>query len=136
MPEVEKICLPESGCFCRMRIIKCGLSSVASGDASIAFFAAVAQRLHETKVAAHLLCKAWLLETFDRGDALPAGQGALESLFQDAVRVIGGVRKTHLQRGLGALHEALFPAGFRDVVDITGAKNWPGYAATLTRIRT
>ena len=113
-----------------MRVIKCGLRSIARGEPSLTFFEGVVRRLHEAKVAAHLLCKAWLLEAFDRGEALPRGQGAIESLFIDAVRVVGGMRKTTLQQRLGALHEGLFPTGFHDAVDITGTKNWPTYAAT------
>ena len=73
-----------------MRIIKCGLNEVVSSPESFAFFNGVVQRIHEIKVSAHLLCKAWVLERFERHESLPAGQGALGSLFQDAVRAVGG----------------------------------------------
>ena len=38
-----------------MRVIKCGLRSVTRGDASLTLFEGVVRRLHEAKVAAHLL---------------------------------------------------------------------------------
>jgi hypothetical protein len=117
-----------------MRLIKLGLPSVAKGAASVDFFEGVVQRLHVAKTMAYLLCKAWMLEAFERGEALPAGQGALESLFHDAVRVVAGARNTVLQKRLGELHETLFPADVRKV-DITGAMNWPTYAATRYAIQ-
>ena len=106
-----------------MRIIKCGLREVALNDASMAFFNQTVHRVHEVKIAAHLLCKAWMLERFHRQEALPAGPGAVISLFQDAVCAIRG-QDSQLQ----ALCRTTFPPGF--VLDVSCLKNWPVQAGT------
>ena len=109
-----------------MRIIKCGLREVALNDArSVAFFNRTARRAHEIKTSAHLLCKAWILERFRMHETLPGGQGAVISLFQDAVRAIGGV--AHDAR-LQELCRTTFPPGF--VLDVSCLKNWPVQAGT------
>ena len=105
-----------------MRIIKCGLREVALNDASVAFFNRTARRAHEIKTSAHLLCKAWILERFRMHETLPGGQGAvIISLFQDAVRAIGGVAQEDAR--LQELCRTTFPPGF--ALDVSCLKNWP-----------
>ena len=106
-----------------MRVIKCGLNSVARGDASKAFFRDVVRRAHDAKTAAHLLCKAWILERHQNGLSLPEGKGALVSLFADAVLAVGGNAGNTRRPRLVALRDAIFPVGFE--VDCVGFFNWP-----------
>ena len=111
-----------------MRVIKCGLNNVARGESSKAFFKDVVSRFHDVKIAAHLLCKAWILERFENGDPLPAGQGALVSLFENAVWAISGSTSNPQRASLRILCNNIFPAGF--VVNLGPIKNWPTQAAT------
>ena len=111
-----------------MRVIKCGLGSVVRNQASKDFFQDVVARVHDAKIAAHLLCKAWILERFERGEALPAGQGALVSLFQNAVWAINGSTDNPQRALLRTLADTIFPSGF--TVDLGPMKNWPTQAAT------
>jgi len=105
-----------------MRVIKCGLNSVARGDASKAFFRDVVRRAHDAKTAAHLLCKAWILERHQNGRSLPEGKGALVSLFADAVYAVGGNASSTRRARLVALRDAIFPVGFE--VDCQRFFNW------------
>jgi hypothetical protein len=57
----------------RMRIIKCGLNTAVHNDTSKQFFKDLVGFVHDVKTAAHLLCKAWLLEKFQNNEPLPGG---------------------------------------------------------------
>ena len=111
-----------------MRVIKCGLNAVARCEMSKAFFQDTVRRVHDAKIAAHLLCKEWILERFENGEPLPSGQGALVSLFENAVWAITGSTSNTQRAGLRTLCDTIFPAGF--VVNMGPMKNWPTQAAT------
>ena len=111
-----------------MRVIKCGLNTVVCCDSSKAFFKDIVSRVHDAKIAAHLLCKAWILERFKNGDPLPPGQGALVSLFENAVWAITGSTSNPQRASLRTLCDTIFPTGF--VVNLGPIKNWPTQAAT------
>jgi len=111
-----------------MRVIKCGLNSVVRCETSKAFFKDVVSRMHDAKIAAHLLCKAWILQRFSNREPLPTGQGALVSLFENAVWAITGSTSNAQRAGLRTLCDTIFPVGF--VVNLGTTKNWPTQAAT------
>ena len=110
-----------------MRVIKCGLNGVVRSEASKAFFRDVVRRAHDAKTAAHLLCKAWILQRHQNSRALPRGKGELVSLFQDAVLAIGGAVSSTRRERLVALRDAIFPVGFQ--VSGQGFHNLPLYMA-------
>ena len=111
-----------------MRVIKCGLRGIVRDDASLAFFERTVQELHRAKTAAHLLVKLWVLERFDRGQPLPRGEGAMVSLFRDAVLAVGADSEAARVQQLRALYQAAFPSD--DLAIVLGpVRNWPQQAA-------
>jgi hypothetical protein len=96
-----------------MRIIKCGLNTAVRNDASKQFFKDLVGSVHDVKTAAHLLCKAWMLEKFQNNEPLPGGHGALASLFQNAIWTMTGSTSNPQRARLRALADTLFPPASR-----------------------
>jgi hypothetical protein len=111
-----------------MRIIKCGLNTAVRNDASKQFFKDLVGSVHDVKTAAHLLCKAWILERFRNNEPLPGGHGALASLFENAICAMTGSTSNPQRTRLRALANTLFPPGFQ-ILPLKGMKNWPAQAA-------
>lgn len=111
-----------------MRIIKCGLNTAVRNDASKQFFKDLVGSVHDVKTAAHLLCKAWMLEKFQNNEPLPGGHGALASLFQNAIWTMTGSTSNPQRVRLRALADTLFPPGFQMPL-LNGMTNWPAQAA-------
>jgi hypothetical protein len=111
-----------------MRIIKCGLNTVVRNEASKQFFKDLVGSVHDVKTAAHLLCKAWILERFRNNEPLPGGHGALASLFENAICAMTGSTSNPQRTRLRALANTLFPPGFQ-ILPLKGMKNWPAQAA-------
>ena len=107
-----------------MRVIKCGLKGVVRDAESLALFEGAVQRLHRARTAAHLLCKLWVLERFRAAEPLPQGQGAVVSLFKDALMAIGGETEQPRVHRLRALYQEAFP--FDELsIRLGAAHNWP-----------
>jgi len=107
-----------------MRVIKCGLKGVVRDAESLALFEGAVQRLHRARTAAHLLCKLWLLERFRAAEPLPQGQGAVVSLFKDALMAIGSDTDDPRVHRLRALYQEAFPSDALSI-RLGAAHNWP-----------